>query len=410
MSATRHPLPHQAWFPEARFGLFLHWGLYALLGRGEWAINRERIPFADYEPLKDQFTAEAYDPADWARTARAAGMKYVILTTKHHDGFCLWDSKLCPFNAVNSAAGRDLLAAFVEAVRAEGLKVGLYYSLGDFRNEDWRLGYEGDAEARTRFMGWTHGMVRELMTGYGKIDILWYDLPQNYSAEEWRSAELNAMARELQPGILINNRAMTPEDFGTPEQHVTAGPEGRLWEACMTLNSTWGYSYSDNNYKSPQVVALNLLKVAQGNGNLLLNVGPDPVGRLPAPAVGILQQVGRWLAVNGEALDNLDPNPLSWNLWGPTAVRGHTLYCFLSQYFGGTLTIGGLIPQVKEARLLGYPGPLRVERRETQTRIHGLPPAAHNALPVLRLDLDGPPEQDFPKVIGGADIFPDFPN
>jgi alpha-L-fucosidase len=199
------------WFSEARFGMFIHWGLYSLIGRGEWAFNRERWSWKDYRPLAQKFAARQYDPAKWAALARDAGMKYMVLTTKHHEGFCLWDSQTCRFNAVNSGARRDLLAEFVTAVRATGLKVGFYYSLGDWFHPDW----QGNKQA---FVEYTHALVRELLTGYGRVDILWYDLPQGYTAKEWRSVELNAMARQLHPGIVINNRALTPEDFATPEQ------------------------------------------------------------------------------------------------------------------------------------------------------------------------------------------------
>ncbi|NBC11248.1 MAG: alpha-L-fucosidase, partial [Planctomycetes bacterium] len=325
--AMAFPEDRLRWFAEARFGMFIHWGLYALLGRGEWAMSREAIPWREYEPLAERFTASAFDPRAWAQLARRAGMKYMVLTTKHHEGFCLWDSKRCGFNAVNSGAGRDLLAEFVEAVRAEGLKVGFYYSLGDWRHPDWYAGWQGDEQAKRRFVDWTHGMVHELMTGYGRIDVLFYDLPQCYSVNDWRSVELNAMVRSLQPQIIINNRALTTEDTATPEQHVSAAPPGRCWEACMTLNENWGYAPHDHDFKSPRQVVLQLAAAAAGCGNLLLNVGPDPAGRIPPESVAILEQVGEWLDRHAEAIHTHDRNPLMWYNFGPTTVNGHNLYC-----------------------------------------------------------------------------------
>jgi alpha-L-fucosidase len=405
----RFPRDRTRWFEEARFGLFVHWGLYALLGRGEWVLNRERIPLDEYGELAGRFDASEFRPRDWARMAGEAGMKYAVLTTKHHEGFCLWDSAVCAFNAARSAARRDLVAEYVEAMRAGGLKVGFYYSLGDWFNPDWTLGWQGDAAARERFMDYTHALVRELLTGYGVIDILWYDLPQCYSAAEWRAVELNAMARALQPGILINNRAMTTEDFRTPEQHVSAAPRGRMWEACMTLNGHWGYCPGDTHYKSPREVVRNLASAAAGGGNLLLNVGPDGKGAIPVRSQEILREVGRWLEVNGESIYASERHDLPFNLWGPVTVRGHVMYLHLQEDFGSTLTIGGLTRKPVSARLLAGGIDLAIEQRGARTFLHGLPPQTGAMPAVVRLELDGPPDQDIGRVIGGADIFPNFP-
>jgi len=408
--AISFPSDRLDWFQQARYGMFIHWGLYALLGRGEWVMSRERIPWDDYEPLKDLFTADAYNPREWAQLARDAGMKYMVLTTKHHEGFCLWNSKACAFNSVNSAAKRDLLAEYVDAVRGAGLKVGLYYSLGDWRNPDWEAGWRGDASAGRRFVDWTHEMVRELMTGYGKIDVLWYDLPQCYTPAQWRSVELNAMARALQPHILINNRAMTTEDFGTPEQHVTAAQAGRPWEACMTLNGHWGYCPYETGTKSAKTIALQLATCAAGQGNLLLNVGPDPAGRIPQASQDVLKQVGRWIDRNSEAIYNTDRNPLVWYLFGPTTVKGNSVYCFLQHYYDGHFCVGGLTGKVLGATLVGTNIPLPFEQKGAQTFVRGLPKESpDDVLSVIRLDLDSKPAHDLSTVLGGADIFPDLP-
>lgn len=405
------PSDRMEWFLNARFGMFIHWGLYAVLGRGEWVINRERIPISEYARLADRFTAREYDPRAWAQLAREAGMKYMVLTTKHHEGFCLWDSKTCAFNAANSAAGRDLIAEYVEAARDAGLRVGLYYSLGDFYNPDWAAGWKGDTAARERFMDYTQALIYELMTQYGQIDILWYDLPQCYSSIEWRAVELNAMVRQLQPQIIINNRAMTTEDFTTSEQDVQASAPGRMWEACITLNRRWGYCPYDDHYKSPAEVVATLAAVASNAGNLLLNVGPDGQGAIPAESQAILKRVGAWLQTHGESIYGSERHNLMWNLWGPVTVRGNVLYIHQEIYFGDSLVIGGLTNNVLDAVLLSNGQKLDVERRGNQTIITGLPDAPPDELmSVIKLSLDSPPDQDISRVIGGADIFPTLPS
>ena len=400
------------WFRNARFGMFIHWGLYSLLGKGEWVMNREQIPAAEYELLADKFTVPDYDPAAWAALAVEAGMKYMVLTTKHHEGFCLWDSKVCSFNSVNSAAKRDLVGEYVEAARNAGLKVGLYYSLGDWRNPDWTHGFKGDPAARERFVEWTHALVDELVSNYGKIDIMWYDLPQNYTAEEWRSAELNAKIRTKQPWIIINNRAMTCEDFATPEQHVTPSGNGRMWEACMTMNESWGYCPFDVDWKSPREIIRMLCQCANSCGNLLLNVGPDGNGKIPEPAITRLREVGNWLRIHGEAIYGSTPHRMSWNCWsGPSVAKGNVLYIPMVKWEGnGQLVIGCLTPNVLSAELLTTGQKLQVERRGEQTIISGLPLEKPDPfVPVVKLVCDAVPTQHFTRDYGVMDIFPKFP-
>jgi alpha-L-fucosidase len=226
------------WWHEARFGMFIHFGLYSVLGRHEWAMELEGIPVTEYQLLAKQFNPKPHAARAWAKLARTAGMKYMVMTTKHHEGFCLFDTKTTNYSAPQQTAGRDLVAEFIAAARAEGLGVGFYYSLMDWHHPDGALCKTNEA-ARRRFVDYIHEQVRELCTNYGKVDILWYDVNWPLTAVEWEAQKLNNIVRGLQPDILINNRSGIPEDFQTPEQHVQASDSP--WEACMTMNDSWGY-------------------------------------------------------------------------------------------------------------------------------------------------------------------------
>ena len=365
----------KAWFRDAKFGMFLHWGLYSIPGRGEWVMNRENIPFMEYEKLASQFNPKHCDIRSWARLARAAGMKYMVFTTKHHDGFCLWDSHLTDYTSVKTAAGRDFVAEYVAACRAEGLKVGFYFSLMDWHHPDGDGRGITDLDARRRFVEYVHGQVRELCTNYGEVSILWYDVPWPYEAEHWRSVELNAMVRQLQPGILINNRSRTDEDFGTPEQHVKAEDPGRDWEACITLNENWGYHRGDQNWKSPRQVIMTLADCAKGGGNLLLNVGPDGDGVIPVDSQRILHEVGAWLQRNGEAIYGTDRANVGWNNWGKYTVKGNTLYLLVTNWVGSEFLLGRLSCKPVAARFVATGKPIEFETLPHGVRLRGLPEA-----------------------------------
>lgn len=411
VAASEKAKPQLEWFRSARYGLFLHWGLYSILGRGEWVRNRERIPDQEYEALAARFDVPAYDPLAWARLARQVGMRYAVLTTKHHDGFCMWDSKACSFNSRNAACRRDLVGEFVEAFRSYDLKVGLYYSLGDWHNPDWAAAVHGDEGARIRFVDYTRSLLNELLSSYGPIDILWYDLPQGLTAEGWDAVSLNTMARRLQPDMLINNRSMLPEDFSVVEQRIGGVRPGRMWESCLTLNESWAYVDSDLDYKTPRQVAKALAKVAAGGGNLLLNVGPTGSGEITASSMRTLREVGAWVERHGEALFDVDGGGLPFNLWGSTTVRGNTMYLFLERYFAPEIVIGGLVPQVISASCLSDGRPLSYRRDGNRTILGGLPEIAPDpVLPVVKVELDGRPDQDISRVIAGADIMARFPD
>lgn len=381
------------WFAEARFGMFIHWGLYAQLGRHEWVMNRERIPVAEYEKLADTWKPRPYPARQWAKLARQAGMKYMVMTTKHHEGFLLWDSKLSDYNAAKRGPGRDLVAEYVEAARAEGLRVGFYYSLMDWHHPDG-ANCARDEAARKRFVEYTHGLVRELMTNYGKIDILWYDVAWPLEAEGWQSFEMNTMVRRLQPDILINNRSKLPEDFGTPEQHIRPEPEGRAWEACMTMNDSWGYTPIDRHYKDGWETVGMLIQCAAGGGNLLLNIGPAPDGSIPSESVRVLREVGHWMAINGEAIYGSERIEAEWMPIGQFTARGSTMYLHVRNWPGPTVVVGGLVNKVKSARLLATGESVRFEQSENRLLLHDLPIEPPDPFAsVIALEVEGKPLQ-----------------
>ncbi len=259
------------WFDHARYGMFIHWGPYSVAGRGEWVLNRERVPLDEYRArYAAGFTAENYDASAWARLAKAGGMKYVVLTTRHHDGFALWDTQTTEFNAARIGPKRDLLTGFVEAMREEGLKVGLYYSVADWGHpdypdphaRDWPLAWP-DESARKRFVGYYRSQLEELFTRYGQIDLLWYDGCMPGPTD---GGEVNAFVKQLQPEVLINNRNGEPWDFWCCEQTIKPASPGTRWEACMTLNENWGYHAGDNAWKSPGDIIKLLAETAAGAG------------------------------------------------------------------------------------------------------------------------------------------------
>jgi alpha-L-fucosidase len=225
-AATR--AQRMAWWHQAKFGMFIHWGLYSVIGQHEWALEVEGIPIPQYELLAKNFHPKPNAARDWARLAKAAGQKYMVMTTKHHEGFCHWDTKLTDYCAPKQGPGRDLVREFVEAARAEGLRVGFYYSLMDWHHPDGAI-CKTDLAARKRFVEYTHGLIRELLTNYGKIDILWYDVDWPLTPAEWESERMNKMVFELQPEIIVNNRNGLEGDFSTPEQEVRAAKNGRPW-------------------------------------------------------------------------------------------------------------------------------------------------------------------------------------
>lgn len=376
------------WFQEARFGLFLHWGLYSIPARGEWVRNSEEMPEEAYMPFFREFDPEDFDPVKWARLAKEAGMRYAVLTAKHHDGFCLFDSALTDFKSTRTPCGRDLVKEFLDAFRAEGLKVGLYYSLLDWHHPDYphygdlhhpmRHNPECGNEERdfNRYLTYLHGQVRELCENYGKLDIMWFDFSYgDMRAETWKGHELVDMVRRLQPGILIDNRleasgegfgsliSAHPQpchgDFVTPETMI---PPYRLrnelgepvvWESCITMNNHWGYCANDRSYKPASLLIRKLVECVSKGGNMLLNVGPDARGNFPEQSVQILQGIGTWMKKNRESIYGCTASDLPKPEYGRITQCGNVLYYHLFEPVLGPVPLTGIRPeQLGSIRLL----------------------------------------------------------
>ncbi|QYA92746.1 alpha-L-fucosidase [Streptomyces anulatus] len=411
------PAPDSTWFVHDRFGMFVHWGLYSLAARHEWVRTRERMTDEQYQVYFDHFDPDRYDPADWARTAKAAGMRYVVLTTKHHDGFCLWDSRLTDYKVTRTPHGRDLVGPFVEACRAEGLKVGFYHSLIDWHHPSFpvdgthphRDDEEFKASAADRdirdYQRHLHGQVRELLTDYGRIDYLFFDFSYAGRGEwwggkgpdDWDSPRLLDMVRELQPHILVNDRAGLPGDFVTPEQYqpsapMTSGGRPVLWEACQTLNGSWGYDRDNLDRKSPDLLVRMLVDGVSKGGNLLLNVGPTGRGHLDPRDTAALGEVGRWMDLHERSVRGCGPSPFTPPADCRYTQRGDRLYVHLFAWPLSHLHLPGLDGRVRYAQLLNdasevVPVQVDPDRPAVNTQMGGQPAGTLTLrLPVQRPD------------------------
>ena len=350
-----------AWYTEARFGMFIHWGLYAIPARGEWVRSVEKIPSEIYDRYAEEFDPKHCDIRSWVRAARDAGMKYVILTAKHHDGFCLFDTAYTDFKSTNTAAGRDFVREFVDACREYGLRVGLYFSVIDWRHPDFPHygdknhpmrddpAYTNENRDFDRYLEFMHGQVRELCTNYGKLDILWFDFSYDHlRGEAWKATKLIEMVRSLQPDVIIDNRlevsgegfgslaACKPTpyhgDFVSPEQIIPphglrdANGEPLVWESCVTMNNHWGYHATDRYFKPAPMLIKNLVECVSKGGNLLLNVGPDAQGRIPEQSLKILSEIGAWMDKNSESIYGCGPSGLEKPEYGRLTRKENKLY------------------------------------------------------------------------------------
>lgn len=374
------------WFREARFGMFIHWGLYAIPARGEWVRSHEELSIQDYEPYFHQFDPVDYNPQEWVRLAKAAGMKYAVMTAKHHDGFCLFDSAYSDYKCTNTRAGRDLVREFVDACHEEGIRAGLYFSIIDWHHPDYpkygdlfhpmrnNEAFKDEKIDFDRYLDFMHNQVRELVTNYGKLDILWFDFAYGeMTGEKWRATALINMVRQHQPQVIIDNRlegngdkhgsilTLEPSvysgDFVSPEQLLP--PSGVLdvagnpvpWELCATMNNHWGYCNFDHEYKSAKMIVRKLVECVSKGGNLIMNVGPDARGNIPKESVAILQEIGRWMQLNGESVYGCGVSSLPKPEWGRYTQRGDTVYAHVYEPPLGALPLTGIAPDQLESVL-----------------------------------------------------------
>jgi len=382
------------WWHEAKFGMFIHWGLYSVLGRHEWVMENEGIPVAEYEQLSKRFNPGPNAARDWARLARRAGQKYMVMTTKHHEGFCLFNTATTNYCAPKQAAGRDLVKEYVDAARAEGLRVGFYYSLMDWHHPDGARCAE-DEGARKRFVEYIHTHIRELMTNYGKIDVLWYDVSWPLEAAGWESEKMNEMVFRLQPDIIVNNRNKLPGDFSTPEQRIQAEEGDRAWESCMTMNGSWGYQRSDDDWKTPKTVIRNLISCSRDGGNYLLNIGPKPDGSIPEESIRILSSVGQWMDKNAQSIYGSDRCQPRRSNYASFTRKGNTLFAHVHFWPGETVVVAGLITKVKSAKLLSSGQKVEFVQDSMRVRFTGLPEKApDDPVSTIAIECEGEPQQD----------------
>lgn len=397
-STTPDQARRMAWWHAAKFGMFIHFGLYSGHMRHEWAMEDEAIPVAEYQSYTELFKPKPGAPREWARLAKAAGMKYMMLTTKHHEGFCNWDTKLTNYNAMNLGPKRDIVKEYVEAARAEGLRVGFYYSLMDWHHPDGARCAKDEA-ARKRFVEYTHGLIRELLSNYGKIDVLWYDVSWPLDAAGWESERMNKMVFALQPDIIVNNRNKLPGDFSTPEQKIVAESGGRAWESCMTLNDSWGYQRADDNWKSAKTVVRNLITCVCDGGNYLLNIGPMPDGSVPPESVRVLTEVGDWMKTNGGTIYKSDLCQPRRSNYASFTRTGNTLYMHVHFWPGSDVSICGLDAKVLSAWILKTGAAVKCTQDQFRTHITGLPEHAPDVpVTTIALECDKVPTQDSIRV------------
>jgi len=372
------------WWREARFGMFIHWGLYAVpagewkeeTNHAEWILTTAQIPVSEYENFSDQFNPVKFNAEEWVRAAKNAGMKYIVLTSKHHDGFCLFDSKLTGYDVVDATPfKRDILQELAEECQRQGLKICWYYSIMDWHHPDYLPRREWEDRSSegadfNRYIEYMKGQLRELVNNYGKIGVLWFDGEWENHWDQEKGKDMYTYVRSLQPDIIINNRVgkgragmagtYDPEtasgDFGTPEQEIPATGLDYDWETCMTMNNHWGYNKHDDNWKSTEDLIRKLVDIASKGGNFLLNVGPTAEGLFPEESIKRLNDIGQWMSVNGESIYGTSASRFENLEWGRSTTKGKSIYLHVFDWpQEGRLIVPGLNAQPEKAYLLSLP-------------------------------------------------------
>ncbi|MFA6104827.1 MAG: alpha-L-fucosidase [Victivallaceae bacterium] len=408
------------WFQEARFGMFIHWGLYALPARHEWIKYYEKITDADYQKYFDHFNPDLFNPKEWARAAREAGMKYFVITAKHHEGFCLWDTKYTDYKITNTPFGRNALREIVDAFRGEGLHVGLYYSLIDWHHPEFeadmshpwnheKIKQSGVKRDQKKYNQYMRNQVEELLTEFGKIDIIWFDFSypkQGKGHKEWESEKMVKLIRKLQPHILIDNRLDLDgaEDFVSPEQYVPVDgmrdEKGNLlvWEGCQTFSGAWGYHRDENTWKNSRMLIEMLVNHICKGGNLLLNVGPTARGVLDCRAMDRLQAIGEWMKFHNRAIygctiapaDMVPPEDCRYT-YNPETRR---LYVHIFAWPFKALHLPGMSGKVKYAQLLNDASEIKMrdEKADIHAGLNAKSPkgALTLELPIVQPDVEVP--------------------
>jgi len=417
------------WWRDARFGMFIHWGLYSIPagewkgkqigGGGEWIMDSVRIPVAEYEQLSGQFNPVKFDADQWVRIAKDAGMKYIVITSKHHDGFCLWDSNVSRYDVADAAPfKRDILKELSDTCRKHNIKLCFYHSIMDWHHPDAQAPhyptYNTNQKKNPDFSRYVENylkpQIRELITNYGPLGVLWFDGEWIPEWTEEHGRDMYRFVRGLQPDIIINNRVgngrmgmegMTEEgsfagDFGTPEQQIPPkGLPGVDWESCMTMNDTWGYKSYDNNWKSTQQLVHNLVDIASKGGNYLLNVGPTSQGLIPQPSVERLKEIGKWMKVNGESIYGTGASVFKNLLWGRCTTKEGKLYLHVFDWPADSkLKLPGLENKITKAYLLAdkTQKSLLVSKDENNVIIDVPNQAPDEADTVIVLEIKGNPQ------------------
>ena len=431
VAAEIPPLAERAeWFRQDRFGLFIHWGMYSLIGKGEWVRHTGKVPEEAYQKLVPQFNPTQFNAAAWVAQARRAGQKYLVITTKHHDGFCMFDSKLTDYDIMSTPLKRDVIKELADECHRQGVRLGFYYSIMDWHHPDYlpRRPWEKDRSTAgadfNRYIEFMRGQIRELMTNYGRVEVLWFDGGWERKAPEdlKQFQAIIDMARQLQPHILVNNRAFIAGDFDTPEQFIPptglVDDQGRpkLWEACLTMTTGhgsfaptawWGYDKAETVFKPAEECVQKLVDVASKGGNLLLNIGPTPLGTIRPEEAERMEGIGRWMARHGEAIYGTTASPFHLlPFFGRVTQKGNRLYVHVFDWpEDRRLVLPGLVTEVTKACLMEDPQVAVKFRRSPGSRDICLELPQQPSDPVasvIVLDLAGPAQVEPVRIVADA--------